>query len=97
MPNMNPKKNEMPTRDPHERNRDFFEVTTGYTAEQAADEAERCLNCKTMPCVSGCPVNVHIPEFIEQIRKGVQDGKVYLPDKSLRKDPENRNQNIQRC
>ena len=70
MPNMNPKKNEMPTRDPHERNRDFFEVTTGYTAEQAADEAERCLNCKTMPCVSGCPVNVHIPEFIEQIRKG---------------------------
>ena len=70
MPNMNPKKNEMPTRDPHERNRDFFEVTTGYTAAQAADEAERCLNCKTMPCVSGCPVNVHIPEFIEQIRKG---------------------------
>lgn len=70
MPNMNPKKNEMPTRDPQQRNRDFFEVTTGYTAEQAADEAERCLNCKTMPCVTGCPVNIHIPEFIEQIRKG---------------------------
>ncbi len=70
MPNMNPKKNEMPTRDPQARNRDFFEVTTGYTAEQAADEAERCLNCKTMPCVTGCPVNIHIPEFIEQIRLG---------------------------
>ncbi len=70
MPNMSPKKNEMPTRDPLERNRDFLEVTTGYTAEQAADEAERCLNCKNMPCVTGCPVNIHIPEFIEEIRKG---------------------------
>ena len=68
MPNMNPKKNPMPTRDPEIRRRDYLEVTTGYTAEQAADEAERCLNCKNKPCVAGCPVAVSIPEFIEKIR-----------------------------
>ncbi len=70
MPNMNPKKNPMPTRDPAVRRRDYGEVTTGYTAAQAADEAERCLNCKNKPCVAGCPVCVPIPEFIEQIRLG---------------------------
>ena len=70
MPNMNPKKNPMPTRDPEIRRRDYLEVTTGYTAEQAADEAERCLNCKNKPCVAGCPVAVSIPEFIEKIRVG---------------------------
>ena len=70
MPNMNPKKNEMPTRDPAVRRRDFLEVAVGYTEAQAADEAQRCLNCKNKPCVSGCPVAVSIPEFIEQIRLG---------------------------
>ena len=70
MPNMNPKKNPMPTRDPEIRRRDYLEVTTGYTAEQAADESERCLNCKNKPCVAGCPVAVSIPEFIEKIRVG---------------------------
>ena len=70
MPNMNPKKNEMPTRDPAIRRRDFLEVAVGYTEAQAADEAQRCLNCKNKPCVSGCPVAVSIPEFIEQIRLG---------------------------
>ena len=67
---MNPKKNEMPTRDPAVRRRDFLEVAVGYTEAQAADEAQRCLNCKNKPCVSGCPVAVSIPEFIEQIRLG---------------------------
>ncbi|MBP5618081.1 MAG: NADPH-dependent glutamate synthase [Clostridia bacterium] len=67
---MNPKKNEMPTRDPAIRRRDFLEVAVGYTEAQAADEAQRCLNCKNKPCVSGCPVAVSIPEFIEQIRLG---------------------------
>ena len=70
VPNMSPKKNEMPTREPAVRRRDFEEVAVGYTEAQAADEAQRCLNCKNKPCVSGCPVAVSIPEFIEQIRLG---------------------------
>ncbi len=69
MANMSPKKNPMPTLDPIERGKCFSEVATGYTEEMAIDEALRCLNCKTMPCVSGCPVNIHIPEFIAKIRE----------------------------
>ena len=68
MANMSLKKNPMPTLDPIERGRVFSEVALGYTEEQAIDEAARCLSCKTMPCVSGCPVKIHIPEFIEKIR-----------------------------
>ena len=63
MPNMSPKKNPMPSQDPHVRNKNYLEVATGYTVEMAQDEAARCLNCKHMPCVSGCPVNVKIPDF----------------------------------
>ena len=68
MPNMNPKKNEMPTQSPEVRAHNFNEVALGYEESVAIDEANRCLNCKTMPCVSGCPVNIHIPEFIAKIR-----------------------------
>ena len=56
MPNMNPKKNEMPTQAPEVRAHNFSEVALGYEESVAVDEANRCLNCKTMPCVSGCPV-----------------------------------------
>ena len=56
MANMSPKKNPMPTLGPIERGKIFSEVALGYTEEQALDEAARCLGCKTMPCVSGCPV-----------------------------------------
>ena len=70
MPNMSPKKNPMPSQDPLVRNKNFLEVATGYTVEMAQDEAARCLNCKNMPCVEGCPVNVQIPKFIEQIVAG---------------------------
>lgn len=70
MPNMNPKKNPMPTQDPLERAHNFHEVATGYAQDTAIDEAQRCLNCKHMPCVSGCPVNIHIPAFIEKVREG---------------------------
>ncbi len=69
MPNMNPKKNPMPTQAPEVRAHNFEEVATGYTEEMALDEAMRCLNCKNMPCVTGCPVNVRIPEFIGKIRE----------------------------
>ena len=67
MPNMRMTKNPMPSQDPNVRNKNFKEVTLGYTEEMALDEAQRCLNCKNMPCVSGCPVNIHIPEFIKKI------------------------------
>ena len=70
MPNMSIKKNPMPAQDPKERACNFLEVATGYTEQMALDEAERCLNCKHMPCVSGCPVNIHIPAFIEKVKEG---------------------------
>lgn len=72
--NMNPKKNPMPTQDPLVRAHNFDEVALGYTQETAIDEALRCLNCKNMPCVTGCPVNIHIPAFIEKIKEGDFEG-----------------------
>lgn len=70
MANMSLTKNPMPTQAPEVRAHNFSEVATGYLSEAAIDEANRCLNCKNMPCVSGCPVNIHIPEFIEKIKEG---------------------------
>ena len=70
MANMSLKRNEMPTQDAVLRAANFNEVALGYTEETAIDEALRCLNCKNAPCVSGCPVNIHIPEFIEKVREG---------------------------
>ena len=70
MPNMSPKKNEMPVQDPKVRGKNFSEVALGYSEQQAIDEAGRCLHCKNKPCVSGCPVNIDIPEFIAEVAKG---------------------------
>ena len=61
---------DMPTLDPKKRATLMDEVAMGYTEEQARVEAERCLNCKNQPCVKGCPVGIHIPEFIAAIQKG---------------------------
>ena len=61
---------EMPSGEPKVRARQMTEVALGYTAEQAVVEAQRCLQCKNAPCVNGCPVNVQIPRFIEQVAKG---------------------------
>ncbi len=69
MPNMTPKKHEMPTQDPKVRATNFFEVATGYTEEMAISEAERCLHCPTKPCVNGCPVHIDIPEFIARVKE----------------------------
>ena len=69
MPNMDPKKNPMPTQAPEVRAHNFQEVALGYEESVAVNEANRCLNCKNMPCVTGCPVNIHIPEFIAKIRE----------------------------
>lgn len=70
MPNMCMTKLPMPEQDPKVRARNFEEVSYGYTEEMAIEEAQRCLNCKHMPCVSGCPVNVQIPKFISLIAQG---------------------------
>ena len=70
MPNMSLNKCPMPEQDPNVRNKNFEEVALGYTAEMALDEAQRCLNCKNKPCVSGCPVGVKIPEFIALVAEG---------------------------
>ncbi len=70
MPNMSLKKNEMPAQAPDIRNKNFLEVTLGYTEEQALDEAGRCLNCKNRPCVGGCPVQIDIPAFIKETAQG---------------------------
>lgn len=70
MPNMSQKKNPMPSQDANVRRRNFGEVALGYTREMALDEADRCLNCKNMPCVSGCPVGIQIPKFIQKVKVG---------------------------
>lgn len=70
MPNMSLNKNPMPEQPPNIRNKNFDEVTLGYSTEVAIDEANRCINCKHRPCVSGCPVAVQIPEFIDFVKKG---------------------------
>lgn len=68
--NMSPVKVAMPEQEPRIRGRNFLEVALGYTPEQAMEEATRCLQCKTKPCVSACPVNVPIPAFIAEIAEG---------------------------
>ena len=74
MPNMSLKKNEMPSQAPDVRNKNFLEVALGYTEEQALDEAQRCLHCKNKPCVAGCPVSIHIPDFIAKVAEGDFEG-----------------------
>ena len=69
MANMSLKKNEMPTQSPEIRARNFSEVALGYEEAMAIDEALRCLSCKNMPCVSACPVNIRIPDFIAKIKE----------------------------
>lgn len=68
--NMTPTRCPMPSQDPKVRAHNFDEVALGYTEEMAIEEAARCLECKNMPCVSGCPVNIHIPAFIAKIKEG---------------------------
>ncbi len=70
MANLSPYKVSMPTRSAEERRRDFYEVAIGYTAEQAMEEATRCLQCKHKPCTQGCPVQVDIPAFMAEVAKG---------------------------
>lgn len=59
--------------DPQIRNKNFEEVSKGLTKESAEIEANRCLNCKSRPCVGGCPVKVKIPDFIALVKEGKID------------------------
>ena len=70
MANMTMTKTPMPEQDANVRNKNFKEVSLGYTAEMAVEEAKRCLNCKKPLCVGGCPVNIRIPEFIAKVAEG---------------------------
>lgn len=74
MANMTLQKTPAREQAPDIRSKNFSEVSLGYDAEMAVNEAQRCLNCKNMPCVSGCPVNVRIPEFIDRIKNNDFDG-----------------------
>ena len=74
MPDMTPKKHEMPSQAAEIRKRNFDEVALGYTEETALKEAARCLNCRNMPCVGGCPVMIKIPDFIAKVREGDFEG-----------------------
>ena len=74
MPNMKPEKTPMPEQEAAVRATNFKEVALGYTAEMAAEEAARCLQCKNSPCVQGCPVNVPIRDFIGCIQRGDLQG-----------------------
>lgn len=74
MADMSPVKVKMPEQPPLVRNKNFDEVALGYTPEMAVAEANRCLNCKNPICVSGCPVNVQIPDFIKKIAEGDFEG-----------------------
>lgn len=69
-----PKKNAMPVQEPKVRARNFEEVALGYDEKIAVAEASRCLNCKNKPCVSGCPVNIEIPSFIQKVKEGDFEG-----------------------
>jgi len=59
---------DMPRQDPKVRAHNYNEVALGYTEEMALEEATRCIQCPKRPCVSGCPVNVDIPEFIKALK-----------------------------
>ena len=80
--NMSLTRNAMPTQAAAVRAHNFDEVALGYREEQALDEANRCLNCKNMPCVDGCPVKIHIPEFISKIKEGDFEGAYQIITKS---------------
>ena len=73
-PNMSPNKNPMPSQEPNVRAHNFSEVALGYDEAIAVDEALRCLGCKNPLCVTGCPVNIRIPEFIEKVKQSDFEG-----------------------
>ena len=84
MAELNKERVAMPEQPADKRITNFDEVALGYTAEMAAKEASRCLNCKNMPCVSGCPVNIRIPEFIKKYAKTTLRARIKLSNRQVR-------------
>ncbi len=80
--NMTPNKCPMPNQDPLVRAKNFEEVSLGYTAEMAVEEAKRCINCKNKPCQNGCPVGIDIPGFISKVAEGDFEGGYQVIRKS---------------
>jgi len=77
-------KTAMPCVDPQERRHTFQEVANGYTDEMAMAEANRCIQCKNRPCIAGCPVEIDIPAFVQQVADGDFDGAYRtLSDKNI--------------
>jgi len=73
----------MPRQDGRERRNNFNEVALGYSNEQAIAEARRCIQCRTKPCITGCPVNIEIPSFIEAVlEKDMPEAVRVLKDKN---------------
>ncbi len=71
---------------PHsQRIKNFNEVPLGYSEEEAAEEAKRCLHCKKFPCIEGCPVEVDIPAFIDLIaqRRFLESARKIKEENSL--------------
>ena len=60
--------------DPKVRATNFEEVCLGYNAEEAMEEASRCINCKNAKCIQGCPVAINIPAFIKEVKEGDFEG-----------------------
>ena len=56
-----------------QRRSNFDAVEENFTPEQALAEASRCMNCKNPRCVKGCPVNIQIPDFIQEVKAGNLD------------------------
>lgn len=68
--NKDPHKHPMPSQDPKVRAHNFDEVTLGYSAETAIEEAKRCMDCNNPQCVPGCPVAINIPGFVKEVAEG---------------------------
>lgn len=82
MPNMELTKTKMAVQEPDVRNKNFNEVSLGYTYDEAVNEAKRCLNCKNKPCVSGCPVSIAIPAFISKVASEDMEGAYEIISKT---------------
>ncbi len=74
MADMKMPRHAMPAQEPDVRNKNFEEVALGYTKEMAMEEATRCLGCPTMPCKSGCPVQINIAPFVKKVAEGDFEG-----------------------
>ncbi len=60
--------------DPKVRATNFDEVCLGYNKDEAVEEAQRCIGCKNAKCMEGCPVQIHIPDFIKEVKEGNFEG-----------------------